>query len=271
MKYAIIDGNRTEAFKGAKGICPICSSAVIAKCGEVKMNHWAHKGIRDCDTWWEPETEWHRAWKNNFPIEWQEFIFIDEQSGEKHIADIHTNYKFTIEFQHSHINPNERIAREKFYKNMIWVIDCTRLKRDYPRFLKGKSDFRNRELQGIFAVEFIDECFPSAWLESSVPVIFDFLGTEPLGKLTDIRNPLYCLFPVRIGWDSIIAEIPRSAFIDTVNNGEWLLRINNFIDKLRNEEKERLKQVAEEERERASRNYDSFMRALLSKQRRRRF
>lgn len=83
---------------------------------------------------------------------------------------------------------------------MVWVIDCTRLKRDYPRLLKGKSEFRKREKKGIFAVEFIDECFPSAWLESSVPVIFDFLGTDALGKPSDIRNPLYCLFPVRIGW-----------------------------------------------------------------------
>ena len=25
MKYALVDNNKTEASKGAKGICPICS------------------------------------------------------------------------------------------------------------------------------------------------------------------------------------------------------------------------------------------------------
>lgn len=273
MKFALLDGNRTEAFKGARGICPSCNSDLIAKCGEVKMNHWAHKGIRNCDPWWEPETEWHRSWKNNFPVEWQEFIFFDEQTGEKHIADIHTKDKFTIEFQHSHINPNERIAREKFYKNMFWVVDCTRLKRDFPRFLKGRNDFREIEMQSIFFAEtlFLDECFPSAWLESSVPVIFDFLGIETLNNLKDVRNPLYCLFPIQIGWDSVVAEISRSAFINSINNGAWLLRTNNFMEVLRQKEKERKKKKADEERERANTNYASFMRSMLFKKRRRWF
>src|SRR6187549_789206 len=101
MKFALVDNNKTEAIEGAKGICPICDSEVIARCGKVKINHWAHKAIRNCDPWWEPETEWHRSWKNNFPAEWQEYSFIDEQTGEKHIADIHTNDRLVMEFQHS--------------------------------------------------------------------------------------------------------------------------------------------------------------------------
>ena len=83
MKFALVDGNKTEATKGAKGICPICGSELIAKCGEVKINHWAHKGIRNCDPWWENETEWHRSWKNNFPAEWQEIVLPDEQTARK--------------------------------------------------------------------------------------------------------------------------------------------------------------------------------------------
>jgi len=273
VKYAIIDGIKTEAYKGAKGICPICSSELMAKCGEFKMNHWAHKSNRDCDPWWEPETEWHRSWKNNFPVEWQEFSFIDEQNGEKHRADIHTDDKLVIEFQYSSLNPNERRAREKFYKNMVWVINGTRLIRDVPRFLKGKSDFRNTEMHNIFLTEtlFLDECFPSAWIESSVPVIFDFLGPEPLDKPTDMANLLYCLFPIRIGHDSIVAEIPRKAFINSVSNGDWSLRISNFMDKLKNEEKERQKRVADQQQLTASMLLERFIRYSLPKNRRRRF
>jgi Competence protein CoiA-like family len=71
-------------------MCRRCNGEVIAKCGTHRVAHWAHRGMRDCDTWAEKETDWHRAWKNNFPAECQEFIQHDEQSGEKHIADVRT-------------------------------------------------------------------------------------------------------------------------------------------------------------------------------------
>ena len=67
MKYALVCGKRTEASKGARGVCPSCRSDLVARCGNYRVNHWAHKGTRNCDTWWENETEWHRSWKNNFP------------------------------------------------------------------------------------------------------------------------------------------------------------------------------------------------------------
>ena len=101
MKYAIIDNTKTGATKGAKGICPICGSILIAKCGTDRMNHWSHKGIRNCDLWWENETEWHRAWKSNFVTEWQEVIHTDTQTDEKHIADVCTAKGLVVEFQHS--------------------------------------------------------------------------------------------------------------------------------------------------------------------------
>jgi len=89
MKFALVNRNKIEAIKGAKGICPSCGSGLIARCGDVKINHWAHKGTRNCDIWWENETEWHRQWKNQFPKEWQEIVHFDEK-GEKHIADVKT-------------------------------------------------------------------------------------------------------------------------------------------------------------------------------------
>lgn len=141
MKFALFEDRRIEATKGAKGVCPNCRSELIAKCGEFKRNHWSHKSDRNCDPWWEPETDWHRSWKNNFPNDWQETPRCDEQTGKIHIADVYTSHGLVIEFQHSHIDPQERSSREKFYKNMVWVVDGTRLKRDYSRFLKGTKIF----------------------------------------------------------------------------------------------------------------------------------
>jgi len=245
MKFALINNEKTEAFKGAKGICPGCGSELIAKCGNVKIQHWAHKGSRICDPWWENETEWHRSWKNNFPNEWQEIPLVDKVTKEIHIADIQTDQGLIVEFQHSHIEPSERIAREKFYKNMIWIVDGTRLKRDHSRFLKGKEhNFGKTDNDKIFHLMFADECFPTAWIASSVPVVFDFKGVQSTGELEDSRNLLYCLFPKKNGKGPLVAELPRKAFIKSILLGEWSTRVRNYFDKLKEEEKLRQAQEA---------------------------
>ena len=241
MKFALVEGVKSEALKGIKGSCQSCGSELIAKCGVHKINHWAHKSKRVCDSWWEPETEWHRSWKNNFPVEWQEFIQFDNQTKEKHIADVRTENGLVIEFQHSHITPQERNIREKFYKNMVWVVDGTRLKRDYPRFLKewkneGISDIYKTDKSGILKVSFPEFCFPEAWLKSSVPVIFDFFGDGTIEDPERMRKTLYCLFP-QVGRHARFAEISRKAFINSTSNGEWTERVEKFINEFRTQDK----------------------------------
>lgn len=122
MQYALIHGIRSMAVKKANGICPICSDPVIAKCGPRIIHHWAHKGRRDCDPWWENETEWHRSWKNLFSEECRE-ISHTAPNGEIHRADIKTPSGIYIEVQHSSMTDEERISRENFYQNLIWIID----------------------------------------------------------------------------------------------------------------------------------------------------
>ncbi len=241
MHFALINNNRTEAQPLLKGLCSCCSKPVIAKCGTRKIWHWAHKSKTACDNWWEPETEWHRTWKNNYPADWQEISLLDERTGKKHIADVRTVHNLVIEFQHSHIDLQERTSREQFYKNMVWVVNGTRLKRDYPRFLKGKKNcfenpiFYNTENPKIFRVDLIDWCFPSAWLESSVPVILDFLGDGTMDDPEGMRNTLYCLFP-QVGRHARVAEISRKAFINATTNGEWTLRVQEFINDFRKQD-----------------------------------
>ncbi|WDD92819.1 hypothetical protein Bsp3421_002850 [Burkholderia sp. FERM BP-3421] len=78
---------------------------MVAKCGRVKVWHWAHKGKKPCDPWYESETQWHRDWKDKFPREWQEVVDHDAQSGEIHIADVKTPHGLVLEFQHSPRRP----------------------------------------------------------------------------------------------------------------------------------------------------------------------
>ena len=214
MRFALIDNRRIEAEPKLRGLCPCCSQPVTAKCGKQKVWHWAHLSNEACDNWLEPETEWHRIWKDKYPAEWQEISLRDESTGERHIADVRTVHNLVLEFQHSHIDPQERISREKFYKNMVWVVDGTRLKRDYTRFRKGCEGFMRTNQQGVFIADFPEEVFPANWIDSSVPVIFDFSGTALSGEPQDaVKNTLWCLLPENAGRKATIVGIGREDFI----------------------------------------------------------
>jgi competence protein CoiA len=229
MKYALTNGQRAEAFAEGRGICRTCGGEVIAKCGSHRIHHWAHKGIRNCDSWAEKETEWHRAWKNKFPAECQEFIQYDEKSAEKHIADVRTHHGLVIEFQHSPLDPKERAARERFYGNMVWVVDGTRLQRDYPRFHRGKDGLRRTPIQGYFLLAFPDECFPMMWLDSSVPVIFDFRGSNESQPPDEYRDTLWCLLPGRAEGNAVVVGMSREQFVEFAPSRPQLLPVKGIV------------------------------------------
>lgn len=109
MQYALIDNRRCEALPGEKGLCPICSANMIAKCGPRVIHHWAHAHRQNCDPWWENETLWHRDWKNLFPPEWREVAHV-APDGEIHRADVKTANGIVIELQHSAISDVERLS-----------------------------------------------------------------------------------------------------------------------------------------------------------------
>jgi len=208
MKYSLVNGERTEAQPGLAGQCPTCGSKTIAKCGDVKVHHWSHKGKRMCDPWWENETEWHRNWKNYFPNNWQERTHTAE-SGEKHIADVKTIKDWVIEFQHSHIKQEERNARNEFYQKLVWVVDGTRRKRDKSKFFESimkVATVSNPEspVINIFKVIWDDCALLRDWLGNSTPVFFDF-GTE--------EQALWCLLPQDSNGVAYVLEFLRGGFI----------------------------------------------------------
>jgi hypothetical protein len=187
MKYAIVNGQREEAQPSLAGECPACDGPMIAKCGKVRAWHWAHEGLRDCDPWWEPETDWHRNWKDQFPVDWQEIIQHAED-GRRHIADVKTDDGWVIEFQHSPIEPDERLSREVFYSKLVWVVNGLRRKRDKGQFLKaweeGTPVAANSQLRGVSPGKCV---LLREWAESSAPVFFDIGETQKLGWLLPKR------------------------------------------------------------------------------------
>lgn len=230
MKFALVNNQRLEATPKTKGICPVCNAPVIAKCGDIKAHHWAHETKQDCkNDRWETEGQWHRNWKNQFPQDWQEQIVTI--NNEKNIADIKTPQGLVIEFQHSHITPEEQRARENAYQNMLWVVDGTRLKYDFPRFQKNikgnKRDFLTiRNNIKVFDIHFYDEVFSKNWLHCSVPVVFDFLGEEKEEQANIFQKYLYFLLPrnkvIPDEFSAFLLYMPRKDFVSFIKN-DWTL------------------------------------------------
>src|SRR5262249_35797989 len=136
-----VNGQREEAQPGLSGKCPACDHPMVAKCGERRIWHWAHRRGGFCDPWWENESEWHRAWKGQFPGSWQEVVHHHAQTGEKHIADVKTDRGWVIEFQRSYLKPEERRSRDGFYHpKLIWVVDGTKRKRDAAQFVNAWNE-----------------------------------------------------------------------------------------------------------------------------------
>ena len=127
MRFAInSSGDKVEvSFSGQKAKCIDCGASLIGKKGQFKTEHWAHESKRNCDVWYEPITEWHLAWQNEFPISNQEITLRDNTTNTLHRADIRCNNGLVIEVQNSSIKPEEIEEREAFYgkEGMIWVLN----------------------------------------------------------------------------------------------------------------------------------------------------
>jgi competence protein CoiA len=241
MKYALSNGENIEATKGAKGLCRSCGADLIAKCGEDRANHWAHKGMRICDPWWENETAWHRAWKNNFPEAWQEVIHFDGESGEKHIADVKTDAGWVLEFQHSLIQSEERRSRNAFYKKIAWVVDGTRRVRDKSSFIRVLSDYRISSIDSRFQATMAPEdCkLIKDWHDCNALVFLDMHdvddGTEKL---------LWFLFPKVVDGLGHVWPISKQKVIEAFkdNSIDELVSktILPFIQRLVNEERSKI-------------------------------
>lgn len=135
MMLAITRSGIAEATPGARGVCPACDALVIAKCGPLVVRHWAHAAADDCDSWSEPESEWHRGWK----IAFRSLGANVEVPLGKHRADIVTA-SGVIELQHSSIGLDEALEREAFYDPMVWLFDMRDPER-WERIHWGKRGF----------------------------------------------------------------------------------------------------------------------------------
>ncbi len=209
MKFARVNGERLEALPKLLGSCPACNQPMLAKCGKERVWHWAHLGRFHCDHWWENETQWHRAWKAEFPVDWQEVVHYAE-TGEKHISDVKTDRGWVLEFQHSYLKPEERRSRDGFYPRLIWVVDGTRRKRDEAQLLKVLNG--GSSVGGYSSVRrvFTDGCaLLRDWADTNSPVFLDFGAPQVL----------WWIFAKTADSWAYVAPYSRAAFIESHRSG----------------------------------------------------
>ncbi|RLG10570.1 hypothetical protein DRN73_07455 [Candidatus Pacearchaeota archaeon] len=183
-----LDKNKEKIYASPKkiGYCEICGEKLIPRCGDIKIWHWSHKGNNDCDKWAEPESEWHKEWKSYFPKENREVVI------KNHRADIKTDYGLVIELQNSSISEFDIFRREKFYGNMIWILNGKTLAKGLElRFNKEYVTFRWKNP-------------PKAWWESKRKKYIDIGEINGVGYLFLIKK-IYTALPCG-GWGVLIKK-----------------------------------------------------------------
>lgn len=228
MKFSIVEGERREARPGLSAKCLHCGDTMIAKCGQYRVWHWAHQRTCNCDSWWKPETPWHRDWKNVFPESWQEISHTSE-NGEKHIADVKTENGVVLEFQHSCLHPDERDARESFYPKMVWVVNGLRRTRDRARFHAGIA------AGSIVKFKPLTISFPlnrggaliRDWAGRRAPVYFDFGNfSEPTDALRLNGPIIWRLCPRSPNGEAHLSPVLKTSFLETGLKGQPLKGID---------------------------------------------
>ena len=220
MEFSIVDGQRRVAEPNLKGVCDVCGGETISKCGNIRIHHWAHRRGQNCDPWWENETQWHREWKRRFPEQCRE-VTVTSNDGVRHRADVRTDSGRVIEFQHSPIGLEARLARESFYDEMVWVIDGLRLQNFAMSFDDQLTQARVLQNSPIKIVVPKGNCsLLKTWADSKVGVYLDFGDT----KFTDNRfkfskSTLWRLYPGSSSTQAELAPVLRDEFAKAALSG----------------------------------------------------
>ncbi|MCQ2361965.1 MAG: hypothetical protein MJ048_02900, partial [Acidaminococcaceae bacterium] len=238
FRYAYVLGEKVEPSKHLHGSCPLCGGEVFAKCGSIRIAHWAHKSMLDCETYSRDMSAWHKGWQDRFPEDWREEPIVDLKIPERHRADILTADNLVIEFQHSTIDEEEQLAREKFYlshaEDMIWVVDATCYTQEMKRFDEEKQYFLFGKLPDLYRndgyndycwVNNADFIFPQQWSNRQVFVFFDYFNVE---KKTGDNN-LYCLFPKVVEGERLLWKCPRDSFDSIASD---IKKIELYLEKV---------------------------------------
>jgi hypothetical protein len=217
------DGIKIPAAPSAVGSCPGCADSLIPKCGEILIWHWSHRSRRDsdCDSWYEPETDWHRWWKARFPREQVEVTIGPHRADAVAQSCSGLSTSTVLEFQHSNIAPAEIREREAFYTeqvgNMLWVVDAAPFKGHVDLLFSThyEPSFDAEQRAALATIRaFLD---PTAHVIDVIPHVASdgwttFKWRYMRRHHLEFKSPLY--------WDLGNGELLRILKLDDIGSGE---------------------------------------------------
>lgn len=129
-------GNEVEAIhasRSRKYFCPVCSSEVRLKKGDIKIAHFSHQNINVCERYlYRRESELHLKLKHDLYLMLKPHCdirleyYLDEI---EQIPDCLVNYSVALEIQLSKISPSLILDRTNGYKKLgidvRWIHDDT--------------------------------------------------------------------------------------------------------------------------------------------------
>lgn len=115
---------------GTPCFCQACGETTRIRRGTRNKAHFSHLPKSECVYGLDRDykSEWHIRMQDYFPRETQERRFLDDMTGEIHIADVFLEDSNTVlEFQHSPIPETEFLSRTQFHLNngrrIAWFFD----------------------------------------------------------------------------------------------------------------------------------------------------
>lgn len=119
---ALIEGRMTRADRDGprRAHCFECGHSMVAKTGNVKIWHWAHKAANpECGL--AGESEWHLTWKDRGLPGTQE-VWHEDRCRR---ADVLSPAGIAVEFQHSSLPWDEVRARQADWGHrLVWMFDA---------------------------------------------------------------------------------------------------------------------------------------------------
>lgn len=210
MKWAILNNKRIIASPKSEAFCPLCSAGVISKCGQIKVWHWAHKSDFECDSFGEPETKWHLDWKDMFEKELQEVII------KEHRADIKNKKGLVLEFQNSPLTLEKITERERFYKNMVWILNGDTIANNFGLINKNTGLYGFRYDKRTKNPKFSWKWFPKSWFFAEKPVYIDISSWD--------RDILFQILELSKDGEGIGRKISKKSFVIEHGGKPWIER-----------------------------------------------
>jgi competence protein CoiA len=134
---------------------------------------------------------------------------------------VKTDRGIVLEFQHSFLQREERESREKFYRNMVWVVDGLRRVRDRSSFFELLARAPIVKAKPLtYSLRSNEGALLRDWVDSHSPVFFDFGDNSEAGVSLSLPAPvLWRLEPRSPKGEAHLSPVLKTAFVNKYLKG----------------------------------------------------